>query len=85
MNTQLSLNPNEVIRLPAGSRWECVGGIGWLTQHGQDVKLRCGFAVDVTDPAGAVVEAMGGALQLRLSDSAPVAFGRLIESRRRLA
>ncbi|KZE30289.1 hypothetical protein EV683_1252 [Crenobacter luteus] len=85
MHTQVSLNPGEVVRLPAGSRWECVGGFGWLTQHGQDVKLRCGFALDVGDPAGAVVEALGGPLQLRLAETTAPAFARLIGALGRLA
>lgn len=68
METLISLNPNEIFRLPAGSRWECVGGTGWLTQHGADIALRCGSHIVIDDRAGAVVEALGGPIRLRLAE-----------------
>ncbi|WP_024303700.1 hypothetical protein [Pseudogulbenkiania sp. MAI-1] len=71
METLISLNPNEIFRLPAGSRWECIGGAGWLTQHGTDIALRCGSRIAIDDRAGAVIEALGGPIRLRLAE--PVA------------
>ncbi len=66
METLICLNPNELFRLPAGSRWECVGGAGWLTQLGEDIAVQCGHAIDVTDRQGALIEALGGPIRLRL-------------------
>ncbi|MBI3144924.1 MAG: hypothetical protein HYZ18_06580 [Pseudogulbenkiania sp.] len=68
METLISLNPNEIVRLPAGSRWECVGGAGWLTQRGEDIALQCGSRIVVDDHAGAVIEALGGPIRLRLAE-----------------
>lgn len=81
METLISLNPNEVFRLPAGSRWECVGGTGWLTQQGEDITVQCGSRIAVSDNNGALIEAIGGQIRLRLKPEdikSPLAqlFGR---------
>ena len=80
METLISLNPNEVFRLPAGSRWECVGGSGWLSQQGEDFAVQCGHTIEVNDRHGALIEALGGQIRLRLQQqegkATPLMLGR---------
>jgi hypothetical protein len=81
METLISLSPNELFRLPVGTRWECVGGSGWLTQGGDDVTVQCGNRIEVTDRQGALIEALGGQIRLRLEAGngklmLPILFGR---------
>jgi len=82
METLIRLNPNEAFRLPAGSQWHCVGGAGWLTQHGEDVIVHLGCRIAVDRHQDAVIEALGGPIHLQLQASAtknPLIelFGRL--------
>lgn len=82
METLICLNPNEAFRLPAGTQWSCVGGAGWLSQHGTDIIVRLGSRIDVDRHQDAVIEALGGPIHLQLQAAAaktPLTdlFGRL--------
>jgi hypothetical protein len=86
METLISLSPNELFRLPAGSRWECVGGSGWLTQAGEDIAVQCGNRIEVTDRQGALIEALGGQIRLRLeAGSSKLALPALFTRMHRIA
>ncbi|MCW3479817.1 hypothetical protein OL229_09645 [Neisseriaceae bacterium JH1-16] len=65
METVILLQPDELLRLPAHSQWECIGGAGWLSQRGLDITVLCGSCLDIDDPRGALIEAIGGPVRLR--------------------